>query len=237
MRHASSTNPSRTRHGRTNTRTIVLLVLAALIAVALIADRTGILHRVGQSESGNDATEYREKQRKLTRRTAFLEEVGRWRDALDTLEQRAREAAETAVVASTEDLAESKLRETVLDEIGACDIQSPSAERSSTSRVPTADGEPRERDTGVRVLTLELRFDAPSPEAAFCVVDRLENMPELRLNIDSLDIQGPGRRQTGGRGIGVTTATLYVRALAVVEERDAGATAEADGADAVGEGA
>jgi hypothetical protein len=190
--------------------TPLLLAMLGLIAGLVILDRTGLLPGRSPADEGAAPTTPRARYllaaSELQQERAIISQAGPWRRELDSARQRWAALRAGMVRAATPELAESRLREVVLDATAGLELASPT--RVSYVR----DAAPLEGD--IRPIAVRVEFDAVSHRDALAAIDRLAHLPGVRTEVVSLRVQGPGRVLLPEQ----LTISLTLRALALVGE-------------------
>lgn len=150
------------------------------------------------------------------RQRALLDNAEAWRGALAGAERAWDTVRREAVRARTVELAEASFRERVLAEVkdlrftdGAANSVPVPVEGVAAGTGAAPAGLPAVRAIGLRV---EVRTD--SPAEVYRLIDRIENLPDVRAGVVGVEIKGPGLAQTPP---GVS-ATIDVRAVALIGE-------------------
>jgi len=185
-----------------------LLAVLGIIGALVVLEFAGLLPKGGEAEaSDSDASArslYLQRAALVADQERLIAEAPRWRALAEDLRLRWDRAKEGLVSGSTEQLAGAAFRDAVVDALSDLDLNAVSA-----TLQPAA---PLDPALPVRLLTLEVRFDAHQHRDLYAAVERLENLSGVRTSIVSVRIDGPGRQQTS-RGAKVS---LTVRALAVI---------------------
>jgi len=167
-------------------RKAMLLGSAALLASLVVADRAGVLG--GRGGGDDEASTPREAYVRAAALVADAEAiVGQqegWNELLARSDAAWAEARRGMIDAPSAEVAAERLRrmvEAIMSDMGL---------RLTVSSV----GQPRAplEGEGLRVISLTLDFEAPNPDVVWRLVDRLENLPDVRTNIARLSIVGPG---------------------------------------------
>jgi hypothetical protein len=182
-----------------NTRTALLGVTLVAVAGVVITDRAS---NGADSDAASDAqSRYLQEASLVTDMQAALAQKDEWSSALAESTDAFANSADRLLVAESEDIAFVRLRDFVqatMSDLGLSD----GAASALPARTPLA-GEP------LRVVGLRLEFQTNDPSLAYRLVDRLENLAQVRANVESINIVGPGRL-----GRPRATVTLDLRALA-----------------------
>ncbi len=156
------------------------------------------------------------------RQKALVDAADRWAGVLAEARARWDQARHELVKGRTQELAEASFRERVLGEVK--DLKFVNT-RANSVAVPlqggaAATGNPGVTKAGpiIRPIALKLEVDTDATADVYKLIDRLENLPDVRVNVSSLKLTGPGFRQVPGQ----VTAELELRALAVVTPSGAG---------------
>lgn len=191
----------------------ILLVALGLIATVVVLEFAGLLPRAGDSEAdASDASArslYLQRIALVEDQERLIGEAPRWRALADELRVRWDRAKEGLVSGATEQLAGAAFRDAVVDALAGLDLTAVAATLQPASPVDPL--------IPVRLLTLEVRFDAKQHRDLYAAIERLENLPGVRTSIASVRIDGPGRLQISGEA----RVSLTVRALAVIGEESA----------------
>lgn len=208
-------------------------VLGAAIAALLLlvgADQLGLLPRAGsdaeRTPSAGAAQDYLDAAARAAEHQALLDAQPRWNDALHRARAHWAEVRTGVVPGATLELAEARFRDLVLEatrdlRIGAVRA---SADRSTSSSLPAPAITPASGTTStapasttgvaIRALALRIECDAPDPRDVYRLIDRLENLPDLRTWVSAVRLAGPGRAQTPQQ----VTLVLTLHAAAAVGE-------------------
>lgn len=186
----------------------VSLVLGALV----IADRTGMLPGSAPSEPDaadqSGAARYALASAEASADAALLDRAKDWDAAAARAESEWKSVSAGLVRGATPELAETRFREIVKSAIQDIPLVAP--ERITYLRESAA------AKGAVQTLRLSVVFDAPTPKAAYTIIDRLENLPDARARIEQLKLDGPGRVQSPEQV--TVTMTLSTAALIGPEE-------------------
>lgn len=187
-----------------------LLVVAVVILIGAVAlSRSDILFAHDDADAGlpTPRSIYLARASLTAAQDALLAQADRWRTALDRTEQSWGVARRSVVAARSLELAGARFRDMALQAIVDLDIASPAA-TVVPADAPTA-------NTAMMILPLQLdvQFDARQHSDIYAAIDRLENMPGVRTNIESLRLDGPGRIQMPR----LATVRLRLTALALIE--------------------
>ncbi len=171
-----------TSHARIGRRGVLVAAVMALGALA-IADRlTGAGSSV--STGSSMAMAHRDAAQIFAEEQALVTSAGDILSTRDDAQAHWRTIEEGLVRARTLELARSSVRRSLL-EVLERDAMSPRVQPSSLAR---------ETDSDARVHSIvqEVSFDAPSPERAYALLDRLAHMPNVRARVTDLRMEGPG---------------------------------------------
>src|SRR5690606_25541644 len=122
---------------------------------------------------------------------ALLEQADEWRAAAAAAEQAWTQARAGMIVERTVELAEARFRDEALQALQNLQLKSPRANPSRDRGGSAADASA----SGVRTLSMEVRFDAANQRDVYAAIARLESLRGIRTRIASLRIDGPGRMQ------------------------------------------
>lgn len=202
-----------------------LLLGAVVLLGALVAWRT---FASAPSESSDDAPltkrdEYLQSAERAERDRALLANAQAWKSAAAAAAVQWDTARAEMVKGRTPELAEVSFRERVLAEIKDLKFTESSANSVPPAGItpppapvqPTARPAPASVPTpSVRVIALKVDVRTDSPAEVYRLIDRLENLSDLRAGVVSLQIKGPGLAQIPAE----VSATLQVHALALIGE-------------------
>jgi len=191
------------------TRVLAMVVIGLLVLV--LASRAGLLPAfAGAPDPDAPPTArqaYLEQARLHAEQQALVSRAGLWRSAAERAEEIRAGLRGAVISAPTPALAGARLRDQVLSALRDLSIRSPSATVASVSAGESEDGSP------ARILRMNVSFDATQHADAYAAIDLLENLPDVRTHIESVEISGPGRPQSGR----VATVRLRLAALALIE--------------------
>lgn len=189
-------------------RQMWLLGVVGTLVMLVAIDRVGVFDRM-QGEVTHDA---------LTARSRYLVQAAVWQQQQSFVAHSARwaEAATRAsgaweqtnrfmISAPTIELAGARFRDRVVEELRILGVEAPRAALVSHAEAPASD----EAVSPMRVITLDVQFDARSHRDLYGAVDRLENLPETWTAIESIEVSGPGRIQISH------TASVSLRLVAI----------------------
>ncbi|MBL8745543.1 MAG: hypothetical protein JNK58_04210 [Phycisphaerae bacterium] len=188
---------------------IPILIAATLVLGALvIADRAGMLPGSAAADpdslAESAASRYAAASAESSADAALLSRAAAWSAAAEQAETEWKKVSAGLVRGATPELAETRFREIVKSAIHDIPLVSP--ERITYLREGIAARGP------VQTLRLSVVFDAPTPKAAYTIIDRLENLPDARARIEQLKIDGPGRIQSPEQ----VTVTMTLTAAALI---------------------
>lgn len=184
---------------RSNTPLLAGLAAAMVGLVAL--DRAGLLpggDAAPDAPARGPRAAYEDRAAQHAQDAALLARAGE-------AQRLARDAGEawnslraSLVPGATQELAEARLRELAASVMADLSLLSPP--RLSTVRLaapaPAEPGaSPSPEDASIRPIAIRVEFDAASSADAFVIIDRLENMPDVRSEVSQLSVSGPGRVQ------------------------------------------
>lgn len=189
-----------------------LLGLSVLVLLALVLWR-GVGDGV---ETGQDADEALSPKRRYLdamelnqRQDALIASADRWRAARVEAEERWRDVRSQLVRGRTPELAAASFRERVLGEVKDLKFLSSKAGATAAPGGQTGAGRPGQ---SIQPVALKVEVDADNPESVYRLVDRLENLPDIRATVTQLRLVGPGFRQTPGQ----LSVEFELRALALI---------------------
>ncbi|HBS28817.1 MAG TPA: hypothetical protein DEB06_05065 [Phycisphaerales bacterium] len=193
------------------------ILAGALIGVAVLVglDFVGVLPRSGGGDPGADAAPsardlYFQRAALVADQRRLIAEAPAWRSTAEDLRRRWDLVREGLAQGATEQLAGARFRDAALDALVGLDIGGLSA----TLQAPVSP----DPSLPVRLLTLEVRFDARQHADLYLAVERLENIPGVRTSVGSVRFEGPGRLQTqGGAKAAITVTGLAVVGVGVGE--------------------
>lgn len=170
---------------RDQRRKAMLVGAAGVLAIGVALDRAGFFSTAGGEGSDADRAASYLQQAALVERNAQLAHYSdAWQDVLAESRSAFQRAVATMIVAPSPELAADRLRrqaEAAMNDLGI---------KLTVSAVTPA-RTPLENEP-LRVVGLQLDFDAPNPDVVFRLIDRLENLPDTRTHIGSLALTGPG---------------------------------------------
>ncbi len=180
----------------------VMIALVALVA----ADRLGVFGGAdGDAAGGGTAMdEWLSAGARASDMQAEVDQGPEWEALLASARGSWESVADELIVAPSAEVASARLRRRVQEAMGEFDLRLTVSE-ALPPRAPV-DGEP------LRIVGIELSFDALNPEQVYRLIDRLEHLDSLRTNIPTLRIEGPGRGVRTGIQV-----TMSLQALAMVE--------------------
>ena len=189
------------------TAPLLLVLLVALVLV--VADQTGLLPRPATPDSAADSLErrYLDAHARSIDQAFLLSNADRLSDARRQAEQRWDDVRRTLVIAPSVELAEARLRELVLASLADVKLLSP-------ARVTTIKEASPDAAATIRPISLRVDFDAGVHRDAYIALDRVSNLPDARVVITSLSLDGPGRAQIPQQ----VTVSITIRAAALIEQ-------------------
>lgn len=188
----------------------ILLGVLAIVAMVVTLEFAGLLPRASSAEASEDDASprslYLQRAALVAEQERLIAEAPRWRALAEDLRRRWDLAKEGLVAGATEQLAGAAFRDAVVDALADLDLTAVSATLQPATAADPA--------LPVRLLTIDVRFDARQHRDLYSAIERLENIPGVRTAIGSVRIEGPGRMQLAGGA----KVSLTVRALAVIGE-------------------
>lgn len=151
------------------------------------------------------------------RDAALLRNADAWKDAARAAAGQWDLARAEMVKGRTQELAEVSLRERVLAEIKDLKfIESSANSVAATGAPPASSGGAAASPVSptVRVIALKVDVRTDTPAEVYRLIDRLENLSDLRAAVTSVQVKGPGLAQIPAE----VSATLNVQALALIGE-------------------
>ncbi len=192
-------------------RTQILSVITVVLIAVVALSKWGVLPAMGGSSDPDAPPSARERyldqSRLRAQESELVTQAPLWRRARAQATD-ARESLDDAVItAPTPALAGAQLRDEVLSALRDLSLRAPNATVASSNALDPESPE-------VRLLSVDVSFDATQHADAYVAIDRLENLPRIRTNIESVQMTGPSRSQMGR----VATVRLRLVALAIVEQ-------------------
>jgi hypothetical protein len=191
------------------TRTLLLASVFAVVTLAVVADRTGVVDRLRASRSGSSATSYYAAAEALQLEQRLIAQRAEWQAARDSAEQQASAIDRLAHRAPTAQIAAAEIRNRLSETVRGNGEKSLRIEARSPSPIPDDAIAPE-----VRVIAFDVGFDTDDPRNAFTVIDRLENMPDMYVRITDASLSGGGMKQLANAPIAVS---LRVETIAIIE--------------------
>jgi hypothetical protein len=151
------------------------------------------------------------------RQQALADQAEQWNAALERARGAWDSASREMVRGRTLELAEAGFRERVLAEVKDLKFSDSSANTqrveapAAAAPLPVA---PASGTASVRTIGLKVDVRTDSPAEVYRLIDRLENMPDARAGVVSVELRGPGLAQTPGE----VNASITVQALALIGE-------------------
>jgi len=210
----------------------MLLALIVVLAVLVVVDRAGLLGvRNAADETGARAV-YLARAQLLARERALVASAAEWDRAAAEARREWLEAADSMVRGRTVELAQAAFRERLLKEVQGLGISGARADATGVdppAAAPVSAGASQgavpEGEAGpVRLMTFTVQFDTSEPDVLYKLIDRLENLGDVRVNVTDVRIDGPGMKQILPAQ---AVCSLVVQALALIEPA---APAESEGA-------
>jgi hypothetical protein len=194
-----------------STRTRLMLALAGLLALAVAVDQL-LLKGGGEDDAASGApsasSSYRQAAERLATKRAMIEARADYERLLEDAREKWGRARGRMIQAETGQVAVALLGDRVRRLAEEYRPAGYSAQRGDARAI---EGAP-----GVYELEVSVSMDLASAADAFALLDRLENMPGLAANIESVRLDGPGR--LGSRSVTPLSLSLTLQALAVVGE-------------------
>ncbi|MCA9292641.1 MAG: hypothetical protein KDA20_02370 [Phycisphaerales bacterium] len=169
----------------TQRRRVALVGALGVIAALVLVDRLGGGEAMSQGSS--TASAHRDLIELTAQEQALLAAAPQIVQARDTAKQQWEELASGLVQARTLELARSTVRQRLLD------VLERDAAGSRVQPAPSVGN--NEPGKSVQMIAQVVSFDAQTPEAAYALLDRLANMPNLRTRLTDLRMTGPGIRE------------------------------------------
>ncbi len=195
----------------------ILLLVVGVLLTAVIMDKVGLFD--SGAASGSLRSQYTEQAALVERQRALVDSSDTWRDAADHATEAWQGASAQVLHARSTDLAEQDLHDRIDTEMRSQGI-SIAAWRAIDQPVPQNPPDTSE----IRRIEVVFEFPAPSSDALYRVVDRIENMPDLWARVVSIDIEGPGIMRLDNASLDVTLRVVSVASLSSVPTRTAMAT-------------
>ncbi len=192
------------------TRTLALALVFALVGLALLADRTGMLDRLragGGSGAGAQSAYFAAAEQHALEQ-GLIAQRAMWEAALAQARSTAAQLDTIAHRAPTEQIAAADIRDRLTEAIRNRGTASLSIKGRPPAPIPDDAAAPE-----VRIITFDIGFDARDPSVAFAIIDILENLPDLRTQITNVSLDGPGFKQITTEPIAVA---LQVRTIAII---------------------
>lgn len=204
------------------TKTPWLLGAVVLLGVAVAVSRFASGDADTDGSSGEEVPSAKERYLDALalerRQRSLLDGADQWRSALASAEAAWELVRHELVRARTIELAEAGFRERILAEVKDLRFSESSANSvpvpAATPAQPTA--QPGAAAT-VRAIGLRVDLRTDSPAEVYRLIDRIENLSDVRAGVVGVQIKGPGLAQTPGE----VTATLDLRAVALIGTEDA----------------
>jgi hypothetical protein len=185
-------------------RTATLLAAVGTLGLLEVIDRAG---GAGAGDAGGAPSArqaYAAQAASLAGAEAITARVEEWREAARRARGAWERAKERIIVAPSPSVAQTRLAEIVQREMAGAGATL----RVSDSLAPR---QPVEGEA-LRVVGLTLDFEVASPDSLYALLDALENLEDVRTNVERLEIAGPARG--GGSGL---TVKMDLLALAWIE--------------------
>lgn len=200
------------------TRRTLLGISVLLLFGAVIADRTGVLDKLRNSESASTRGEALAGQSSLlARQQALVDAQPAWAAAEAQAERAWADLRSSVLRAETRALAEADLRERLRSALRLPGIVAPEATSVARPATPQAAGERGQpaASAGVRVERLRFRvaFDAAEHAHMVDAIDRIAGLASPRVRVESLSIVGPGEKT---EAVSRLTVTMEIEAVAVI---------------------
>lgn len=186
-------------------RRLVLVALAGILAAMVAIDQFGG-DAADPDSTGATLRDAYLSQAGLTEQQAKLaRQSDEWQRLVDEARERWSSVRERMLDAPSADLASARLTQRVEQIMRDLDLS-----------LTVSDALPVRRplpDEPIHVVGLSFSFSALNPDVVARLVDRLENMPDVRTNVARLQINGPGRRMRTGLDV-----TIELEALAWISQ-------------------
>jgi Type II secretion system (T2SS), protein M subtype b len=169
-------------------RQAVLLGLILIVSVFIAMDRLGG-GLSNESDAVSAKTEYLREAELAAQMQGFIDAAFDWQAVQDQATEQWRQQRSRMIVAQTAELANAKLQQRLTQIVADLGV---TLSASSTPSVRT----PIENEP-LRVIGLSLSIQAPSPDKLNAFLDRIEHMPEARVNIRRIQTLGPRRVPVG----------------------------------------
>jgi len=225
---------------RDTRRKAVLLAIVAILALAVVVDRSGLLRSSDPEPNAAVATDlspaerYRAEAAALAAQRAVLDRADRLTEARDAARDEWDRLADRLIAAPTRPLAFSGLRDALRQRVEAVGVRNPviredAAPPSNLSPSNAQPSSPTDRrdpaaappaDDRLFTIRASLQFDADT-EAAYQAIAAVESMTSPALRVVALDLSGPGMN-TARRTLSVT---LTVEAVGRLTQSNAAANA------------
>ncbi len=197
------------------------LLGVVVVLGAVVLGRQFIGAGTGGEEGGDEAPSARERYLDAValtqRQRALLDAAESWRAALAGAEQAWDSASRELVRARTVELAEATFRERVLAEVKDLRFSESSANSVAvpveSNPASASGGAPA--DAVVRAIGLRVDVRTDTPGEVYRLIDRIENLADVRAGVVGVQIKGPGLAQLPAE----VTATIDVRAVALIGEQ------------------
>lgn len=190
-------------------RRAMLIALAAALAVAVLYDRLSVAGADAESSGDASMVDAYLAQAAVTEKSERLvNQADDWNRLLEDAQARWASVRERMIEAPSAEIASARLTQIIERIMRDMDLS-----------LTVSDALPVRRpleDEPLHVIGLSVSFSALNPDVVMRLVDRLENLPEVRTNLARLQISGPGRRLRAG-----VEVTIELRALAWIPQGDA----------------
>ncbi len=182
-------------------RTLILLSLLAVVAVLVILDRVAASDAADETAVPATSDAYLAEAALLADTRAVAESKEDWAAAAQNAQNAWQERRASAIAAPSAEIAAARLRSLVQQLLADEGLAITTSETLPATR--TAESE-------IAVVGIALSFEARDAAPIYRVIDRIENLPDAKANVESVALRGPGRMG----GANAIQATLRVRAVA-----------------------
>lgn len=171
-----------------------LMIGAVLLLVMIVViNRVGIVGPAGETSEDDlpsARSQYLARAAIRKEQVALIAQGAQWASAAARAEDVWSQTQRLLIEAPTVELAGARFRDRVVDELRMLGVEAPRATLVSGAAELGKNG-----DSPLRVIELDLRFDANSHRDLYSAIDRLENLPETWTAIEMVEVTGPGRIQ------------------------------------------
>lgn len=185
----------------------VLLILLALLALAVLIDRTGLAKSSEDASGASDR--YSLASAQLDRQLELIASRGAVESEIEDLREAWMRVRPGVVAARTVELAPAALRERVRREMVAAGVR----DLLILSEEVLLDGS-GEDGTGLVPMRIRVSFDIEDSEGLYRTIDRIERSDSLLARIADLSLRGGGLNEASQR----VNATLSIDTVVLIGE-------------------